>query len=103
MAESPSSIVPEIAMNRYRCFLFLAAAVAAGFAHADPAERMEYPKTRRVDHVDTYFGVKVPDPYRWLEADVRHDKAVADWVAAENKVTTRYLESIPEREAIRRR
>ena len=29
------------------------------------------------------FGGKVADPYRWLEADVRHDKAVADWVAAE--------------------
>ena len=55
------------------------------------AGRIEYPKTRRVDHVDTYFGVKVADPYRWLEDDVRHDSEVADWVAAENKVTARYL------------
>ena len=64
---------------------------------------IEYPKTRRVDHVDTYFGTRVPDPYRWLEADVRNSKEVADWVAAENQVTSRYLESIPEREKIRRR
>ena len=56
---------------------------------APQSERIEYPKTRRVDHIDTYFGVKVADPYRWLEADVRHDKAVADWVAAENRVTSR--------------
>ena len=77
--------------------------VRAGETPAPQRERIEYPKTRRVDHVDTYFGVRVPDPYRWLEADVRHDKAVADWVAAENKVTARYLEAIPERETIRRR
>ena len=44
-----------------------------------------------------------PDPYRWLEEDVRKSAAVADWVAAENKVTRRYLMSIPQREKIRRR
>jgi prolyl oligopeptidase len=75
--------------------------VAVPLAAADGP--FEYPKTRRVDRVDTYFDVKVPDPYRWLENDVRQDKEVADWVAAENRLTTRYLESIPERETIRRR
>ena len=43
------------------------------------------------------------DPYRWLEDDVRNSKAVAEWVAAENKVTQGYLAAIPQREAIRRR
>src|SRR5689334_5829783 len=28
-----------------------------------------YPDTRRVDQTDDFFGVKVSDPYRWLEAD----------------------------------
>ena len=48
-------------------------------------------------------GVKVADPYRWLEDDVRNSKEVADWVAAENKITFDYLEAIPQREKIRRR
>jgi prolyl oligopeptidase len=66
-------------------------------------DRIEYPPTRRVNQVDVYHGVKVADPYRWLEADVRHSPEVAAWVAAENKVTARYLAAIPERAAIRRR
>src|SRR5262249_26696234 len=66
---------------------------------------LTYPPTppRRGDHVDVYHGVKVPDPYRWLEDDVRTSKEVADWVAAENQVTFAYLKSIPERDAIKRR
>jgi prolyl oligopeptidase len=63
----------------------------------------KYPVTRRVDQVDDYHGTKVPDPYRWLEDDVREFKKVADWVEAQNKVTFAYLEKIPERSAIRKR
>jgi prolyl oligopeptidase len=64
---------------------------------------ISYPATHRVDHVDTYFGTKVEDPYRWLEDDVRTSTDVADWVKAENKLTEAYLAAIPERETIRRR
>ena len=65
--------------------------------------RIEYPQTLRGDQVDVYHGVKVADPYRWLEADIRTAPAVAEWVAAENKLTLGYLAAIPEREGIRRR
>ena len=81
----------------------LVVAVFAGVSAAAGADRIEYPKTRWVDHVDTYHGVRIADPYRWLEQDVRQAQEVADWVAAENKVTFAYLESIPQREKIRRR
>jgi prolyl oligopeptidase len=63
---------------------------------------IEYPKTKKVEQVDDYHGTKVSDPYRWLETDVRTSKEVADWVAAENKVTFDYLATIPERDAIRK-
>jgi prolyl oligopeptidase len=65
--------------------------------------RMKYPETKKVDHVDDHHGTKVPDPYRWLEDDVRQSKDVAAWVEAQNKVTFAFLESIPQREAIKKR
>lgn len=52
-----------------------------------------YPKTKKIDHVDTYHGVEVPDPYRWLEDDLADDTKT--WVSAQNDVTFSYLNSIP--------
>ena len=79
--------------------IFLACApLAVGQEH-----RIEYPQTQRVDHVDVYHGTEVADPYRWLETDVRESEEVAEWVAAQNRITFAYLESIPQREAIRER
>jgi prolyl oligopeptidase len=57
-----------------------------------------YPETRRVDVVEEQFGVKVADPYRWLENDVRNDAEVAAWVEAENAVTDAYLATLPGRD-----
>jgi prolyl oligopeptidase len=65
--------------------------------------KLKYPDTKRGDQVDIYHGVKVPDPYRWLEGDVRENKAVAEWVAEENKVTFAYLAGIPQRDKIKKR
>jgi prolyl oligopeptidase len=81
--------------------LFLACSpLLAVLAFAADDVPLKYPETRRVDDVDTYHGTEVADPYRWLEDDVRKSKDVADWVAAENKVTFAYLESIPQRKPI---
>ncbi len=65
------------------------------------AQQLSYPKTRKVDHVDTYHGVKVPDEYRWLEDD--NSAETASWVEAQNKVTFGYLERIPYRQRVRER
>ena len=60
-----------------------------------------YPQTKKVDTVDTYFGVEVKDPYRWLEDD--RSEETAEWVKAENEVTYGYLEKIPFREELKQR
>jgi prolyl oligopeptidase len=67
------------------------------------AGAIHYPQTRKVDQKDTYHGVTVEDPYRWLEEDVRQSEEVRSWVEAENRVTFDYLASLPEREAIEKR
>ncbi|HLR31099.1 MAG TPA: hypothetical protein VK074_01335, partial [Fodinibius sp.] len=54
---------------------------------------ISYPEAKKVDTVDTYFGTKVPDPYRWLEDDNAEDTKA--WVKAQNKVTNNYLSEIP--------
>ena len=64
---------------------------------------LNYPDTRRVNVVDEQFGVKVADPYRWLENDVREDKEVASWVAAQNQVTDAYLATLPGRDVFKQR
>ncbi|MCQ2290339.1 MAG: prolyl oligopeptidase family serine peptidase [Muribaculaceae bacterium] len=58
-----------------------------------------YPKAKTVNQVDEYFGVKVADPYRWLEDD--NSAETAAWVEAENKVTQDYISKIPFRNALK--
>lgn len=63
--------------------------------------RTPYPPARLSDQVDTYHGVAVPDPYRWLE-DPDAPEARA-WIEAENELTFGYLADIPQRDALRER
>ena len=83
-------------------WLLLAGAVVSQPLNAQEAN-LVYPKTKTVEQVDDFHGARVEDPYRWLEDDVRTSKDVADWVAAENKVTFDFLKSIPQRESIQKR
>ena len=86
------SVVPCVLLSVFAC-TFLA-------AQTDGAP-LVYPRAKTVDQVDDYHGVKVPDPYRWLEDT---DSAEThDWVEAENKLTFSYLDQIPYRGAIRDR
>ena len=65
------------------------------------AQQIQYPKAAKDGTVDEYFGVKVADPYRWLENDTSAQTAA--WVEAENKVTNAYLEKIPFRQKLLKR
>ncbi len=84
-----------------RRYLAAASLVVASACSAPEPPTMTYPTTRRVDHVDTYHGVAVPDPYRWLEDDTSAETAA--WVEAQNRVTFAHLDTIPFRGALTRR
>lgn len=54
---------------------------------------INYPETKMGNHIDTYFGKQVNDPYRWLEDD--QAESTKSWVIEQNKVTDKYLAEIP--------
>ncbi|MDP4263585.1 MAG: prolyl oligopeptidase family serine peptidase [Bacteroidota bacterium] len=54
--------------------------------------QLQYPATKKTDFVDDYNGIKVADPYRWLEDD--NSEETKAWVKEENKVTSSYFDKI---------
>ncbi len=66
-----------------------------------PEATLTYPSSAKVDVADDYHGVKVADPYRWLEE--LDSPETKNWVEAQNKVTFGYLEQIPARDRLKKR
>ncbi len=62
---------------------------------------IRYPATRRVDQVDHYHGTPVADPYRWLEDT--DSPETRSWIEAQNRLTSAWLGSVPQRAAILKR
>lgn len=62
---------------------------------------LSYPTTKTVEQVDDYHGVKVEDPFRWLEDVDSQD--TKEWVKNQNELTFGYLKKIPERESLVKR
>ena len=88
----------------YNRLLPLGGLLLLAACHQQPTNQeteMKYPETKKVEASDTFFGVEVKDPYRWLEDD--RSEETAAWVKAENAFTNAYLEKIPYREAIKKR
>jgi len=59
---------------------------------------MAYPPARRVDQVDDLHGLRVTDPYRWLEDDKSDE--VTRWVDAQDALARAYLSKLPGRDAM---
>jgi prolyl oligopeptidase len=94
------TIIPRSIATTIVAGVFFQSAVFAQQCSQNALE-LSYPASKKVEQVDDYHGVKVSDPYRWLEdansADTRN------WVEAQNKLTQGFLSSIPERAAIKQR
>src|SRR2546425_1987868 len=85
-------------MNR---FLFLSALCALSFHNNATAAAEADLKTPKKPVTDEYQGVKVEDPYQWLE---QNDSAeVKAWSDAQNTRTRAYLDKLPDRATVEKR
>ena len=66
-----------------------------------PSAALTYPDSPKGNQIDTYHGITVPDPYRWLEDPQSPDSR--QWIEAQNQVTFGYLEDLPRRDEINQR
>ena len=78
--------------------LIAAVALATTSALAQP---LKYPDAPKRPVTDTYFGTKVVDDYRWLENG--KDPAVREWSLKQLAVTRGYLDTLPQRPALKER
>jgi len=86
--------------------LLASAAPSATYAQMTTAvapAALAYPNTDTQPIVEEQHGIRVADPYRWLENDVRQDAKVREWVTAQNNVTQAYLKTLPGRDAFKKR
>ncbi len=67
---------------------------------AEP-RKPSYPPSKVEEVVETLHGVKITDPYRWLEKG--DDPAVKEWTAKQNAFTRAWLDKQPGRENLRER
>ena len=63
--------------------------------------KIDYPITKKIKVIDTYFDTEVNDPYRWMEDD--QSQKVKDWIENQNQLTFDYLDKISYREILRKR
>lgn len=88
-------------MKNTNIIMALMATIAFACSTEEKHPMTNYPITEKIEHIDTYFGVEVEDPYRWLENDT--SQATGAWVKAENEVTFGYLNHITYRSKIKDR
>ena len=94
-------VEPTERRARHPHTIALACAIAvlcAGRAAGQGGGSPRYPPTPRGAVSDDLNGVRIADPYRWLE-DVTSNE-VRDWVAAQNALTSAWLGQITQREEI---
>ncbi|MGM0578157.1 MAG: prolyl oligopeptidase family serine peptidase [Myxococcota bacterium] len=65
------------------------------------SQPLSYPETKRQDIVDELFGVRVPDPYRWLEEP--DEPEVRAWMDAQDSLAREHLGSLSGRDRLEAR
>jgi prolyl oligopeptidase len=89
--------IRRFAFLRIPGWMLIAGVAHAGVARAGAAQTGDpgAPPTVQQAVTDTYHGVRVTDPYRWLENP--GSKQVSDWSAAQDARTRKYFDALPQR------
>jgi hypothetical protein len=80
--------------------LLAAAGLCAELALAQ-SPKLSYPPARKAELTEELFGVKVSDPYRWMEDTGSAE--LNDWLAAQGRLTSGYLGELPLRAHFQKR
>lgn len=76
-------------------------ALGSGVPADAPTFAMEYPAAERADQVDELHGVRVEDPYRWLEDT--DAPSTAAWLEQQDSVLEAFVADVPDRDAMEAR
>lgn len=94
--------------KRFTITLFLGFMLLSTFTTPLKAQSMQtttkktlHPQTKKIEHIDEYFGNKILDPYRWLE-DLDSEET-KKWVESQNQYTFSYFGQIATRQKIKDR
>ncbi|MDR0337585.1 MAG: prolyl oligopeptidase family serine peptidase [Planctomycetaceae bacterium] len=85
----------------FRTNIFFAMILTTIFVSNLLANDFGYPKPKRLEQQEEYFGTTVADPYRWMETNDTPE--LTAWINAENQLTEKYLNAIPFRNDIQKR
>lgn len=86
---------------RWSIIAIIMLGLGAAMSEAQEGQTQNYPPTKTDNVVDVLHGVKITDPYRWLEDGKSAD--VQAWVNQQNQFTESILARAPGREKIRER
>ena len=104
MLAIPPAHRTELVAPRLPCFgrivHIVSLAKSAPGAYPFLTMRVLYPPARRSDILDDYHGVRIEDPYRWLENP--DDPETIAWVEAQNALTRSHVDG-PVRDALVKR
>jgi len=79
--------------NMKNSFLFTSALFLLCLAKANAQPNVQLPNTMEVPHKESYFGVEINDPFRWLEEPAEQPD-VAKWIKAQQNTTGSFMASL---------
>lgn len=89
-------------INKAQVYRLLATIIfISSFCVTVQSQKFLYPQAKRVEHTDTYHGVQVTDPYRWMEeAESNELKA---WIKSQDELLKGFVDKSALRTAIKNR